>query len=99
MTLDALAKTLWKWLPDLLAMPTRIRKLSDAAEAEADKRLMCLSCGAGRVSRFRSESMETGLTRVIGTCDQCNLHWAVDVKSHVLIGPLIDQAHAASSLR
>ena len=84
MTLLKILNDVKKWAPDLVAMPTRIRRLSEASIAEADKRTICRSCGTGRIGELGTASGgERGVAE--GRCDRCGKRWHVNVASGVCL--------------
>ena len=76
----------FKWLRDFFAMPGNVRKLADALKSEVDRRLICRSCGTGRVGTLTSE-IGMGGPVVFGTCALCGLEWTLSPDSRALSHP------------
>lgn len=67
---------IWRWCRDLVLVPGRLRTLSEQAEADADARPKCRSCGTGRIGDIKVNTKE-GFVGVFGRCDQCGVRWAL----------------------
>jgi hypothetical protein len=77
-----------RWLKDFAAMPGRIRRLSESAAEDADKRLICRNCGTGRVTNLRTSGGE-----ISGTCSQCRTVWDIAPGAAHLLRPSFHQSH------
>ena len=79
--------SVFTWFRDFFAMPGNVRKLTDALRADAvDRRLVCRSCGTGRVGNLTSE-IGMGGPVVFGTCALCGLEWTLSPDSRALSHP------------
>ncbi len=68
----------WHWLKDLFAIPTRVRKLYEGLEADADPRPKCMSCAVGRVPTDRVLKMPGSVGKSYGgacTNPGCGAVW------------------------
>jgi len=92
---------LWRWLRDFAAMPGRIARLAEIKESDADKRLACKSCSAGRVGNFRRVIIGTRVIantrydtiRTIGVCDSCGQEWQVSDNADHLLSIMTRESH------
>jgi hypothetical protein len=75
-----------KWLPDLIAMPTRVRLLNEARAGETDRRLHCMSCATGRIGEVKhfTGHIEDAINE--GVCDACGAAFLVRLTTSRVLG-------------
>ena len=91
MTLLHFARNALKWIPDLIALPTRVRVLVEREEASSDPRPLCRRCGTGRVIVLGVQKNPGAVwSYMLGKCENCGQLWQITENCSELVAARSD---------